>query len=163
MAQVQKPTQQVKFINGQVFICSPVTANFKGQLTESGPYKFQVKHLIRAVQIRMEHCMGQLLEAYEKEQITQVFTSEHGIEIHFACGECFHTGSYEVMERLLFKLQVNLPVEGLDIHQMYELLTCREADQLFKAWLQAGYSWDSRACLLDFLRDDIRRKEQSNG
>lgn len=163
MAQIQKPVQTVKVLDGQVFICSPITANFKGQTEFVGPYKFKVKHLIRAVQTRMEHCMEQLLEAQDKEQIIQVFTNEHGTEIHFSWGECFHTGSYKVMESLLIKLQMNIPVEGLDIHQMHELLTCQEADQLFKAWLQAGYSWDSRACLLDCLRDDLRRKEQSNG
>lgn len=159
MAQIQKPAQQVKFIDGQVFICNPVLPNFDGQLPEPSPYQFGVSHLIRIVKERMEHCMGQLLKAHETGQIVRTIYHDDIVEIHFSTGEAFHSGSYAVMESLLKKLEANTSIKGLDIHQMYELLTCREADQLFKAWLQI-HQWGSRACLLDCLRDDLRRKEQ---
>lgn len=155
------PTQTIKVIDGQVFICNPVTANFKGELPEPRPVKFIVMHFIRAVRNRMDHCMEQLLRAQRESQITQVIYHEKGTEVHFSWGEAFHSGSYSAMETLLAKLEANRPLkEGLDVHQLYELLTCQEADQLFKAWIQAGYPWDSMAALLDCLRDDLRRKEQ---
>lgn len=162
MAQIQKPTQQVKFIDGQVFICNPVLANFEGQLPEPQPIKFSVLHLIRAVKSRMEHCMGQLLRAQCEGQITQVIYHEEGIQIHFSFGETFHSGSYAAMESLLQKLEANRGLkEGLDIHQMYELLSAQEADQLLKAWITSGHPWDSKAALLDYLRDDLRNKERA--
>lgn len=153
--------QTVKVFDGQVFVCTPVNANFNGSLPEPRPIKFPVIRLIRAVENRMKHCTTQLLRAQRDGQITQVISHEKGTEVHFAWGEAFHSGSYSAMETLLAKLEANRPLkEGLDVHQLYELLTCREADQLFKSWLMAGYSWDSMASLLDFLRDDLRRKEQ---
>ena len=161
MAQIQ-PVQTIKVLNGQVYVCNPVTANFTGLLPEPCPIKFPVLRLIRAVENRMEHCMGQLLKAQQEGQITHVIYHEKGTEIHFAWGEAFHSGSYSAMETLLVKLEANRPLkEGLDVHQLYELLTCREADQLFKAWIQAGYPWDSMAALLDCLRDDLRNKEKA--
>lgn len=162
MAQIQKPAQQVKFIDGQVFICSPVLPNFDGQLPEPSPVKFIVMHLIRAVRNRMEHCMDQLLEAQEKKQIVRTIYHDDTVEIHFSFGEAFHSGSYAAMESLLQKLEANRSLkEGLDIHQMYELLSAREADQLFKSWIMAGYPWDSMATLLDCLRDDLRNKAKA--
>lgn len=162
MAQIQKPAQQVKFIDGQVFICSPITANAKVVADCSHPYKFPVRRLIGAVKNRMEHCMDELLKAHAENGITQVITHDGVTEIHFAWGEAFHSGSYEALESLLKKLEANLPLkEGLDIIQLEELLTCREADQLFKAWLQAGYPWNSMATLLDYLRADLRNKEKA--
>lgn len=162
MAQIQKPVQQVKFIDGQVMICTPVVPNFDGQLSEPSPIKFKVIRLIRAVEDRMRHCMDQLLEAKENKQIVRTIYYDDIVEIHFSFGEAFHSGSYAAMESLLQKLEANRSLkEGLDIHQMYELLSAREADQLFKAWLQAGYPWDSMATLLDCLRDDLRNKEKA--
>jgi hypothetical protein len=161
MAQIQKPAQTIKVLDGQVFICSPITANAKGEATCPQPYKFPVKRLVRAVTIRMEHCMGELLQAYAENGITQVITHDGVTEVHFAWGEAFHSGSYEALESLLKKLEANLTLEkGLDVLQLEELLTCREADQLFKAYIQAGYSWGSQTTMLDYLRESLKRKEQ---
>lgn len=161
MAQIQKPVQTVKVLDGQVFICSPITANAKGEAVCPQPYKFPVHRLIRAVTIRMEHCMDELLKAHAENGITRVITHDGVTEIHFSWGEAFHSGSYEALESLLKKLEANLPLkEGLDMLQLEELLTCREADQLFKAYVQAGYSWGSQTARLDYLRDSLRRKEQ---
>jgi hypothetical protein len=110
----------------------------------------------------MEHCMEQLLEAHEKKQIVSTIYHDDFVEIHFSFGEAFHSGSYAAMESLLQKLEANRSLkEGLDIHQMYELLSAREADQLFKSWIMAGHPWDSKATLLDYLRDDLRNKEKA--
>lgn len=161
MAQIQKPVQTVKVLDGQVYICSPITVNAKVEATCPQPYKFPVRRLVSAVTIRMEHCMGELLKAYAENGITQVITHDGVTEVHFAWGEAFHSGSYEALESLLKKLEANLPLkEGLDVLQLEELLTCREADQLFKAYIQAGYSWGSQTTMLDYLRDVLRRKEQ---
>lgn len=163
MAEIKMPTTQIKVLDdGQVMICTPVVPNFKGELSEPRPIKFQVHHLIRAVRNRMEHCIGQLLNAQKEGQITCVITREKGTEIHFACGEAFHSGSYSAMESLLTKLEANRGLEeGLDVLQLFELLTVQEADQLFKSWIQSGHSWDSKAALLDYLRDDLRRQQQA--
>lgn len=161
MAQIQKPVQTVKVLNGQVFICSPITANAKVVVDCSHPYKFPVRRLIGAVKNRMEHCMEELLKAHAENGITQVITHGGVTEIHFTWGEAFHSGSYEAMESLLKKLEANLPLkEGLDVLQLEELLTCREADQLFKAYVQSGYSWGSQTAMLDYLRESLKRKEQ---
>lgn len=160
MAQIQKPVQTVKVLDGQVFICSPITANAK-VVADCPPYKFPVRRLIGAVKNRMEHCMDELLKAHVENGITRVITHDGVTEIHFSWGEAFHSGSYEALESLLKKLEANLPLkEGLDMLQLEELLTCREADQLFKAYVQAGYSWGSQTARLDCLRDSLRRKEQ---
>lgn len=161
MAQIQKPAQ-VKVLDGQVFICSPVVANYKGQLPEPRPVKFPVLRLIRAVEGRMEHCMEQLLRAQREGQITMVEMHEDITIVHFAYGEVFHSGSYSAMETLLAKLEANRTLsEGLDVIQLEELLTAQEADQLFKSWIMAGYPWDSMATLLDYLRADLRNKEKA--
>lgn len=160
MAQIQKPVQAIKVINGQVFMCTPVVPNFTGELPEPRPIKFQVMHLVRAVRNRMDHCMEQLHRAQCEGQITQVITHEKGTEIHFAWGEAFHSESYSAMETLLAKLEANRSLkEGLDVIQLEELLTVQEADQLFKSWIMAGYPWDGMAALLDYLRRDLGRKE----
>lgn len=152
--------QTVKVIAGQVFVCTPVSANFTGQLSEPCPIKFKVVRLIRAVEDRMRHCMEQLIRAQSEGQITQVITHDEVTEVHFAWGEAFHSGSYSAMETLLAKLEANRPLkDGLDVLQLEELLTTQEADQLFKSWIMAGYPWDSMTALLDCLRDALRRKE----
>lgn len=162
MAQIQKPVQTVKVLDGQVFICSSITANAK-VVADCPPYKFPVRRLIGAVKNRMEHCIDELLKAHAENGITQVITHDEVTEIHFLWGEAFHSGSYETMESLLKKLEANLPLkEGLDMVQLEELLTCREADQLFKAYVQAGYSWGTQTSMLDCVRDTLRRKEHNN-
>ena len=110
----------------------------------------------------MEHCIDELLKAHSENGITQVITHEKGTEVHFAWGEAFHSGSYNAMETLLAKLEANRPLkDGLDVIQLGELLTAQEADQLFKSWIMAGYPWDSKASLLDCLRDDLRKQHQA--
>ena len=162
MAQIQKPVQTVKVLDGQVFICSPVTTNFTGTLLEPRPIKFPVIRLIRAVENRMEHCMNQLLKAQSEGQIVQVIYDEKWTEVHFSWGEAFHSGSYSAMETMLAKLEANRPLkDGLDIIQLEQLLTAQEADQLFKSWIMAGYPWDSMATLLDYLRHDLRNQEKA--
>lgn len=162
MAEIKMPTTTIKVLDGQVMICTPVVPNFKGKLPEPSPVKFIVMHLIRAVKSRMEHCMEQLHRAQREGQITLVEMHEDITIVHFSWGEAFHSGSYAAMESLLQKLEANRSLkEGLDIHQMYELLSAREADQLFKSWIMAGYPWDSMATLLDYLRDDLRNKEKA--
>jgi hypothetical protein len=162
MAQIQNPVQTVKVLDGQVFICSPIAANYIGKLSEPRPIKFPVLRLIRAVEGRMEHCMEQLLKAQREGQITLVERHEDITIVHFSWGEAFHSGSYSAMESLLAKLKANMPLkEGLDVVQLEELLTVQEADQLFKSWIMAGYPWDSMATLLDCLRDDLRNKAKA--
>ena len=163
MAQIQKLVQTVKVLDGQVFICSPITANAKVVADCSCPYKFPVYRLISAVKIRMKHCMDELLKAHAENGITQVITNDGVTEIHFTWGETFNSGSYEALESLLKKLEANRPLkEGLDMLQLEELLTWIEADQLFKAYVQFGYSWGYQTAMLDCLRDSLRRKEYSN-
>lgn len=162
MAQIHKPDTTIKVLDGHVYICSPVVANFTGKLPEPRPIKFPVIRLVRAVKNRMDHCMEQLLRAQREGQITQVIYHEKGTEVHFSWGEAFHSGSYSAMETLLAKLEANIPLkEGLDVIQLEELLITQEADQLFKSWIMAGYPWDSMATLLDCLRDDLRNKEKA--
>ena len=161
MAQIQKPVQTVKVLDGQVFICSPIAANFTGDLPEPHPIKFPVPRLIRAVQGRMEHCMEGLSKAQNEGQIIRVETHDDITVVQFSYGECFHSGSYAAMESLLAKLEANKPLkEGLDNTQLQELLAAREADQLFKSWVMAGHPWDSRAALLDWLKDFLREQEK---
>lgn len=163
MAQIQKPVQTVKVLDGQVFICSPITANFTGTLSEPRPIKFPVIRLISAVENRMKHCMNQLLKAQSEGQITQVITyDDKGTEVHFSWGEAFHSGSYSAMETMLATLEANRYLkDGLDVGQLEKLLTAQEADQLFKSWIMAGHPWDSMATLLDCLRHDLRNQEKA--
>lgn len=151
------PQAQLQVINGQVFVCTPVVPNFTGHC-ESVPLKFRIDHMIRAVKRRMEECMEKLATAQAKCIIDNIQYNDGYSIIMFADGEAFNTASYDAMRSLLQKLEANKDMDILDCYQMSELLTFPEADQLFKAWIGAGYGWCNRTTQLDFLRYDLKNK-----
>lgn len=152
----------IKIIEGQVMVCEAVTPNFTGEIQDS-EIKFQVSILIARVQNRMKHCVDKLTSAIAEKQVMRIRPitinpNKKAQAIQFTDGSNFVTSSYEAMESLLLKLQEFGPKDLVTTRQLYEVLTSMEADQLFKSYCR-GNSWNDKMAQLDFLREDLLRKE----
>jgi hypothetical protein len=153
----------IKIIDGQVMVCETVTPNFTGEIQDS-EIKFQVSILIARVQNRMKHCMDKLTSAIAEGQVMNILTvainpNKKAQAIQFTDGSSFVTSSYEAMESLLLKLQEFGLKSLVTSRQLYEVLTSMEADQLFKSYCR-GNSWNDKMAQLDFLRENLLRKEK---
>lgn len=155
----------VKIIDGKAMLCESIEANFQGEV-KAFQMSFYINSLVRAVERRMEACMSKLTKAINDNEIIEIMPVEVGGQtaqnIMFADGTSFVTSSYEAMESLLGKLK-ELPnsdrfIEKITIDRLEEILTAREADQLFKCY-SAGHSWSPRLAALDILRDVLRTTE----
>lgn len=153
----------IKIIEGQVMVCETVTPNFEGEIQLS-EIKFQVSVLILRVQNRMKHCMDKLTSAIADKQVMSILPItvnpyKKDQAIQFTDGSSFVTSSYEAMESLLLKLQEFGQKNLVTTRQLYEVLTGMEADQLFKSYCR-GNAWNDKMAQLDFLREDLLRKEK---
>jgi hypothetical protein len=153
----------IKIIDGQVMVCEAVTPNFTGEI-QCSEIKFQVSILIARVQNRMKHCMDKLTSAIAEKQVMSILPitinpNKKAQAIQFTDGSSFVTSSYEAMESLLLKLQEFGLKNLVTTRQLYEALTGMEADQLFKSYCR-GNSWNDKMAQLDFLREDLLRKEK---
>lgn len=127
----------------KVYICEEVVAN--GKIDVEVPYYFDVNLLIEATKKRMEHCITQLQEAYNKQKVFKV--GEYVIEYE---GGWFNIPSYEAMKenlKFLNKLQDNHYFNVAP--NKLEELSLAQINQLKKAYVSYFKEWTIGASIIE--------------
>lgn len=128
---------------GKVFICEEIVTNKKAN-TET-PYYFSVESLIEAIKKRMEHCVTQLQEAYNKQKVFKV--EKDVIEYE---GGWFNISSYEAMKDTLKFLNDIRNNQYIDITpSILNDLTIIQLSQLKKAYVSYYHQWNLGASIIE--------------
>jgi hypothetical protein len=128
---------------GKVYICEEVVANGKADMEI--PYYFDLNDLIEATKKRMEHCVTQLQEAYNKQKVFKV--GDCVIEYE---GGYFNIPSYEAMKdnlKFLNKLQDNRYFNVAP--NKLEELSLAQLNQLKKAFINHHQKWTLGASIIE--------------
>lgn len=129
--------------DGKVYICEEIIAN--GKIDVEISYHFDVNSLIEATKKRMEHCVTQLQEAHNKQEVFKV--GEYVIEYESGY---FNIPSYEAMKenlKFLNKLQDNHYFNVAP--NKLEELSLAQLNQLKKAYVSYLKEWTLGASIIE--------------